>query len=149
MTTKAQRIAVLNEKVSAEKARILHILNESDYYDITLDPAIEAYLDVYEIYQMKYMEWKEKGFPSTKKYKNKASATNDMKHPLAQQVEVWTDKRMKALDILGLTNKKKQGKIVGGKSSVRDEQIHRPDGAVHDELAAHRNKWRKKAGDAG
>lgn len=149
MTTKAQRLAILSEKVTAEKERILHILNESDYYDITLDPAIEAYLDIYEIYQMKFMEWKEKGFPATKKYKNKASATNDMKHPLAQQVEVWTDKRMKALDVLGLTNKKKQGKIVSGKSYARDEEIHRPDGAVRDELAAHREKWRKKTGGSG
>ncbi|HAY1779743.1 TPA: terminase small subunit, partial [Enterococcus faecium] len=44
MTTKAQRKAIIDEKVSAEKARILEIMNLSDLYTITLDPLIESYL---------------------------------------------------------------------------------------------------------
>lgn len=141
---KAEREALLLEKIRVEKERILHILNESDLYDITLDPLIDAYLDVFEIYQSKYIEWKDKGFPATMRMKNNAGSTNNTKHPLAQQVEVWADKRMKALDLLGLTNKKQQGKKVVAKTTAReDEEIKRPDDPTITDLEAHRNKWRK------
>ena len=40
MTTKAQRKAIIDEKVSAEKARILEIMRKSDLYTITLDPLL-------------------------------------------------------------------------------------------------------------
>ncbi len=66
MTTKVQRKAIVDEKVSAEKARILKIMNLSDLYTITLDPLIESYLDIFEIYQHKYLLWKEKGFQRRK-----------------------------------------------------------------------------------
>jgi len=36
MTTKAQRKAIVDEKITAEKARILHIMQLSDIYTITL-----------------------------------------------------------------------------------------------------------------
>ena len=147
MTTKAQRKAIVDEKVNHEKARILEIMRKSDLYTITLDPLIESYLDIFEVYQYKYMLWKEKGFPETQKTTNKAGATNNSKHPLAQQVEVWADKKMKALDLLGLTNKAKTGRLIAGGSTARkDEEITRPEVKPVDELAAHRNKWRKKAG---
>lgn len=147
MTTKAQRKAIVDEKVSAEKARILEIMSLSDLYTITLDPLIESYLDIFEIYQHKYLLWKEKGFPETQKFTNKSGATNQSKHPLAQQVETWADKKMKALDLLGLTNKAKTGRqITGGSTARKDEEITRPEEKPVDELAAHRNKWRKKAG---
>ena len=42
-----------------------------------------------------------------KTHKNKAGATNEMKHPLAQQVETWNDKKNKMLESLGMTNKGK------------------------------------------
>lgn len=147
MTTKAQRKAIVDEKVSAEKARILLIMRESDIYMITLDPLIESYLDIFEIYQYKFLAWKEKGFPETQKYTNKSGATNPTKHPLAQQVETWSDKKIKALDLLGLTNKSAVGKkITGGSTARYDEEITRPKDSQIDELAAHRNKWRPKAG---
>ena len=54
---------------------------------------------------------------------------------------------MKALDLLGLTNKAKTGRLIAGGSTARkDEEITRPEVKPVDELAAHRNKWRKKAG---
>lgn len=144
MTTKAQRKAIIDEKVSAEKQRILLIMRQSDIYTITLDPLIEAYLDIFEIYQYKFLLWKEKGFPETQKYTNKSGATNPTKHPLAQQVETWADKKMKALDLLGLTNKAAAGrKVTGGSTAHRDEEIKRPNDKPVDELAEHRNKWRK------
>lgn len=147
MVTKAQRKAIIDEKVSSENRRILEIMRQSDLYTISLDPLIESYLDIFEIYQYKHMAWKEKGFPETKKYTNKSGATNQSKHPLAQQVEVWSDKKIKALDLLGLTNKTKAGRqITGGSTARKDEEIIRPEEKQIDELAEHRKKWRKKAG---
>ncbi|MEO1780992.1 P27 family phage terminase small subunit [Enterococcus diestrammenae] len=147
MSTKAQRKAIIDKKVSAEKERILQIMLQSDLYTITLDPLIESYLDIFEIYQYKFILWKEKGFPETQKFTNKTGATNQTKHPLAQQVETWSDKKMKALDLLGLTNKSVAGrKITGGSTARKDEEIKRPDEKPVDELAQHRNKWRKAGG---
>ncbi|MGC3438131.1 terminase small subunit, partial [Enterococcus faecium] len=76
MTTKAQRKAIIDEKESAEKARILEIMRKSDLYTITLDPLIESYLEIFEIYQHINLLWKEKGFPETQKFTNKSGATN-------------------------------------------------------------------------
>ncbi len=147
MSTKAQRKAIIDKKVSAEKERILQVMLKSDLYTITLDPLIESYLDIFEIYQYKFILWKEKGFPETQKFTNKTGATNQTKHPLAQQVETWADKKMKALDLLGLTNKSVAGrKITGGSTARKDEEITRPDEKPVDELAEHRNKWRKAGG---
>ncbi|MDQ8366765.1 terminase small subunit, partial [Enterococcus faecium] len=36
--------------------------------------------------------------------------------------------------------------ITGGSTARKDEEITRPEEKPVDELAAHRNKWRKKAG---
>ena len=131
------------DKVVGEKNRILKVMRDADIYTLTLDPLIESYLDIYEIYQTMHIEWKEKGFPATQRHTNKAGATNNSKHPLAQQVETWAEKKMKALDALGLNNKAKTGRLVTGGSSVKsNEEVTKPE-AVVDELAAHRNKWRK------
>lgn len=143
MSTKKQRQQVVADKTEGEKNRILKIMRDADIYTLTLDPLIESYLDIYEIYQTMYIEWKEKGFPATQRHTNKAGATNNSKHPLAQQVETWAEKKMKALDALGLSNKSKTGRLVTGGSSVKsNEEVTKPE-AVVDELAAHRNKWRK------
>ena len=142
MTTKKVIQNLVAEKTEAEKQRILKIMRDAEIYTLTLDPLIESYLDIYEIYMTMYIQWKEKGFPATQRHTNKAGATNNSKHPLAQQVETWADKKTKALDLLGLTNKGKAGKIVTGGSSVRkDEEMKKPE-PVEDELAAHRKKWR-------
>lgn len=145
MATKKERQKVVAEKTEVEKQRILKIMRDAEIYTLTLDPLIESYLDIYEIYMTMFLQWKEKGYPATQRHTNKAGATNNSKHPLAQQVETWADKKTKALDLLGLTNKAKAGKIVTGGSSVRkDEELKKPE-PVEDELTAHRNKWRKKS----
>ncbi len=55
---------------------------------------------------------------------------------------------MKALDLLGLTNKSKTGRqITGGSTARADEEMKRPEEKPVDELAEHRKKWRKKAGN--
>jgi hypothetical protein len=145
LATKKERQKIVAEKTEAEKQRILKIMRDADIYTLTLDPLIESYLDIFEIYQTMFIEWKGKGFPTTQRHTNKAGATNNSKHPLAQQVETWADKKTKALDLLGLTNKGKVGKIVTGGSTVRkDEEMKKPEEVVN-ELAAHRNKWRNKA----
>lgn len=142
MATKKERQRIVAEKTEAEKNRILKIMRDADIYTLTLDPLIESYLDIFEIYMTMYIQWKEKGFPATQRHTNKAGATNNSKHPLAQQVETWSDKKTKALALLGLTNNNKPGKIVTGGSSVRkEEEMTKPEPVV-DELTAHRNKWR-------
>ena len=143
--TKANLNKIVAEKTETEKNRILKIMRDADIYTLTLDPLIESYLDIYEIYMTMYLQWKEKGFPATQRHTNKAGATNNSKHPLAQQVETWADKKTKALDLLGLTNKNKPGKHITGGSSVRqNEKMEKPEPKVS-ELDAHRNKWRNKA----
>ena len=145
MSTKKQRQAIVAKKTAEEKKRILDIMRRADIYTLTLDPLIESYLDIYEIYQTMFIEWKDKGFPTTQRHTNKAGATNNSKHPLAQQVESWSDKKTKALDLLGLTNKGKVGKMITGGSSVnKDDEMEKPK-AVVNELEAHRNKWRNKS----
>lgn len=142
MATKKERQKVVAEKTEAEKQRILKVMRDADIYTLTLDPLIESYLDIFEIYQTMYIEWKEKGFPPTQRHTNKAGATNNSKHPLAQQVETWADKKTKALDLLGLTNKSKPSKFVTGGSSVRkDEELKKPEKKVS-ELDEFRTKWR-------
>lgn len=144
MSTKKQRQAIVAKKTAEEKKRILDIMRKADIYTLTLDPLIESYLDIYEIYQTMFIEWKDKGFPTTQRHTNKAGATNNSKHPLAQQVESWSDKKTKALDLLGLTNKGKVGKMITGGSSVnKDDEMEKPKVVVN-ELEAHRIKWRNQ-----
>ena len=64
MATKRDINAAVAEKTLAEKERILKIMRDADIYTRTLDPLIENYLDVYEIYQTMFLEWKGKGFPA-------------------------------------------------------------------------------------
>ncbi|MDI6677721.1 P27 family phage terminase small subunit [Bacillus wiedmannii] len=142
MSTKKERQRIVADKTEAEKNRILKIMRDADIYTLTLDPLIESYLDIFEIYQTMYIEWKEKGFPATQRHTNKVGATNNSKHPLAQQVETWSDKKTKALDLLGLTNKSKPGKFVTGGSTVgKNEEVEKPTAKVS-ELDKHRAKWR-------
>ncbi|MFJ7756313.1 P27 family phage terminase small subunit [Peribacillus muralis] len=143
MATKKEREKIVAAKTEAEKKRILKIMRDADIYTLTLDPLIESYLDIYEIYTTMHLQWKEKGFPPTQRHTNKAGATNNSKHPLAQQVETWSEKKTKALDMLGLTNKSKSSKIVTGGSSVgKNEKMEKPVEKPKDELAEHREKWR-------
>jgi phage terminase small subunit len=143
---KDERKKLVEEKTEAERKRILKIMTDADLYTLTLDPLIESYLDIFEIYMTMYVQWKEKGFPATQRHTNKAGATNNSKHPLAQQVETWSDKKTKALDLLGLTNKRIAGKqITGGSTARHNEEVERPKEVVN-ELDAHRQKWRKQNG---
>lgn len=142
MSTKKQRQEIVGKKIADEKERVLQIMREADIYTRTLDPMIESYLDIFEVYQTMFIEWKDKGFPVTQRHTNKAGATNNSKHPLAQQVETWSDKKMKALGDLGLTNKNKPKNTVTGFSTAKYDEVMIKKPEVVDELAAHRMKWR-------
>lgn len=146
MVTKKELAEKVAEKTEVEKQRILKIMRDADMYTLTLDPLIESYLDIFEVYQTMYLQWKAQGFPTTEKHTNKAGATNNSKHPLAQQVETWADKKLKALSELGLTNKSKTGRqVTGGSTAKTNEVMEKPSAASSvDELAAHRAKWRNK-----
>ncbi|MGK0554479.1 P27 family phage terminase small subunit [Macrococcus capreoli] len=106
--TKAQIIAVeAEEKSKDEKKRIIQLLVDSGQYHQALDPIIETYIEAFEIHYVMYRQWKDSGFKATKQYTNKAGARNEIKNPLAQQVEVWNQKKAKYLNQLGLDNKNK------------------------------------------
>lgn len=145
MSTKKQRQLIVYEKTKLEEKRIIKIMQDADIYTRTLDPLIESYLDIFEIYQTMFIDWRDKGFPTTQRHTNKVGATNNTKHPLAQQVETWADKKTKALDLLGLTFKSKPKNIVTGGSTARNNEVLTKKEEVIDELAAHRSKWRDKA----
>ncbi|MDT2735288.1 terminase [Enterococcus thailandicus] len=108
---KSKRQKILDEAQEYkdfEKKRIEEILKSLGKYTPALHPLIEVYLDACEVYHIKYLEWKETGFKSTKVHTNKNGAKNEIKHPLAQQVEVWSEKKTKLLNQLGLDMKNKE-----------------------------------------
>lgn len=146
MATKKQKelMEIVDVKVNDEKKRVLDVMNKAGIYTLTLDPLLESYLDTFEIYTTMYLRWRDLGFPETQKYTNKAKATNKSKHPLAQQVEVWSDKKLKALEKLGLTNKSSSTTRIIGGSSAKSDEVTKPTEPVVDELAEHRKKWGKK-----
>lgn len=105
---KSKRQKILDEALEHkefERKRIEEILKSLGKFTPALNPLIEMYLDTCEVYQIKYLEWKDTGFKSTKQHTNKTGARNEIKHPLAQQVEVWSDKKTKLLNQLGLDMK--------------------------------------------
>lgn len=105
---KSKRQKILEEALvqkDFERERIEEILRLQNMYTPALHPLIEMYLDACEVYHIKYLEWKDCGFKSTKIHTNKSGARNEIKHPLAQQVEVWLDKKTKLLNQLGLDMK--------------------------------------------
>lgn len=147
IATKAQIAKVVAEKTDEEKKRILEVMVSADIYTLTLDPLIETYLDTYKIYTTMYLRWESKGFPETQKHTNKSGATNNSKHPLAQQVEVWNDKKLRVLEKLGLTNRALQTTKILGKNSMANEEMIKPEEVVKDDLQAHRSRWRKGVGE--
>lgn len=131
--SKKRRLEILDEARADEELRIVELLKEEKLYQKSLTPLIENYLDAFVIYKTMYEKWMDAGFPPTKSHQNKAGAINEMKHPLAQQVETWNDKKNKLLDYLGMTNKGK---------SVQKATNNQAVNATVDELSVHRNKWR-------
>lgn len=105
---KTKRQKILDEALTYkdfEEKRVEEILHSLGKYTPALHPLIEVYLDACEVYHIKYSEWKETGFKSTKIHVNKNGAKNEIKHPLAQQVEVWSERKTKLLNQLGLDMK--------------------------------------------
>ena len=54
-----------------ERMRIIEILKSLGKFTPALNPLIEMYLDACEVYHIKYLEWKDSGFKSTKVHTNK------------------------------------------------------------------------------
>ena len=135
--SKKKKIEMLDAARDEERNRIIKLLTDEGNFTPSLEPLIENYLDAFIIYKNMFDAWKDDGFAPTKTHENKAGAKNEMKHPLAQQVETWNDKKNKMLESLGMTNKGKSAQ----KTSKNAENIQSNE--PKDELAAHRNKWRK------
>ena len=139
---------LINELVEMEKNGIVKDMQDSNIYSRVLNPLINSYLEIYEIYITMYTRWRNIGFPETQSHTNKAGANNQVKHPLAQMVEVWSEKRMRALERLGLTNKSLVSmQIIGGKvfSPVQEGVANKPGQQGISQLDAHRDKWRNRA----
>ncbi|MEB8646934.1 P27 family phage terminase small subunit, partial [Bacillus cereus] len=85
--SKKKKLEMLDVARDEERNRIIKLLTEDDNFTPSLEPLIENYLDAFIIYKTMFDEWKADGFAATKTHKNKAGAVNEMKHPLAQQVE--------------------------------------------------------------
>lgn len=117
--SKAQKeVDEIAEKVEAERKRLLFILEKTDVYTQLLDPLIETYLDDFRVYTIMYKRWQDKGFPATETYVNKNGAKNAVKHPLSVQVDIWSDKKLKVLERLGMTNKALAQKVITGGTTV-------------------------------
>ncbi|EAV9810751.1 P27 family phage terminase small subunit [Listeria monocytogenes] len=114
MATKRQLLADEAHKArTIEQDRVKEILVANGTWSTALYPLLETYLDAFEIYFVMYNDWRSIGFKATKRHRNKAGATNEVKHPLAQQVETWSLKKAKYLNQLGLDSKNKKLKNTG------------------------------------
>lgn len=133
--SKEEQQEILQDARTIEENRIITLLKSEDIFTPALQPLIDNYLDAFIIYKKMFDTWQEEGFPQTKLHENKAGAINEMKHPLAGQVETWLDKKNKMLESLGLTNKSKG--VAKTKTEDKKEQTTQVD-----ELALHRQKWR-------
>lgn len=123
MTTKRQQAELdsVEEIVTAEKARVLEIMRAADVYNPILDPLIETYLDTVRVYTLLYRRWQKQAFPIETKHTNQGGATNTTKKVLAQEVEIWGDKKLRALERLGLTSKAFPAKISTGGTTITDK----------------------------
>lgn len=144
--TKAQKEAIeLEQSVDSERKRLLQIMQDADVYSIILDPLIESYIDTFRIYTLMYNRWADKGFPATAKYENKSGAINNVKHPLSVQVDIWSERKLKALEKLGMTNKALSQKVITGGTTVdtstgtAEKELDGTNSAVID----FRKKWSK------
>jgi hypothetical protein len=108
MARKSKIVLEAEKKKETEAQRIMDVLIEAGTYSPALDPLIEIYLDAFEIYTVKYGLWKNLNFPTVKKTKNVNGDSKESKHPLAQQVEVWSKNKAKFLGQLGLDGKNKE-----------------------------------------
>ncbi|MDF9622614.1 P27 family phage terminase small subunit [Bacillus cereus] len=135
--SKKKRLEMLDVARDEERKRIAKLLTDEGIFTPSLEPLLDNYLDAFIIYKSMFEEWREDGFSPTKTHQNKAGAINEMKHPLAQQVETWNDKKNKMLEALGMTNKGKS--LQKASQNEKNSLSHEP----KDELAAHRAKWRK------
>ncbi|MHC5215407.1 P27 family phage terminase small subunit [Enterococcus sp. LJL128] len=151
MGRKSKRQKLLDEALTEkdfERQRIEEILKSLGKYTPALHPLIEVYLDAFEVYHIKYSEWKDSGFKSTKQHTNKNGSRNEMKHPLAQQVEVWSDKKAKLLNQLGLDMKGKELGYVKPLSSENEKKSKKEDSIPDESTNNKLVQFKKMAGDS-
>ena len=134
--SKKKKLEILEVARDEERKKIVKYLTDEELYYPSITPLLENYLDAFVIYKSMFDAWQDVGFAPTKLHENKAGAVNEMKHPLAQHVETWSDKKNKMLESLGITNKRKitQKLEKNDEKSLKLQSIN--------ELQAHRDKWR-------
>lgn len=146
MGRKSKRTLILEQALiqkDLERKRITEILKLTGRYTDALNPLIDTYLDAHEIYCIKYSEWKDAEFKATKIHTNKKGARNEVKHPFAQQVEVWMDKKTKLLGQLGLDAKNAKLGFTGPLASEQPEAKEDKNNQ-NNKLLAFKNRANKK-----
>lgn len=145
LTKRQKETQEIESKVDAERVRVIDVLKNTDVYSQLLDPMIETYLDDFRVYQIMYKRWSDKGFPETSTYTNKNGAKNTVKSPLSVQVDIWSEKKMKALQQLGMTNKSLAQKVITGGTTV-NVSTHEAEKEVANgsSVIAFKNKWKGK-----
>ncbi|MDT7016353.1 P27 family phage terminase small subunit [Latilactobacillus curvatus] len=138
----------IEKKVITERSRVIEILNQTDTYSILLDPLIDSYIDAFRVYEIMYKRWCDKGFPETDVYENKNGAKNAVKHPLSVQVDIWSEKKLKALERLGMTNKSMARRVITGGTTVDTSTGHaEADPGNKSAVVNFKDKWKKKRGN--
>ncbi len=144
-TKKQIAVEEIDEKARAERVRVLEILNQTDTYSILLNPLIDSYIDAFRVYETMYKRWRDKGFPETDVYENKNGAKNAVKHPLSVQVDIWSEKKLKALERLGMTNKSMSRRVITGGTTVDTSTGHaEADPGNKSAVVNFKDKWKKK-----
>lgn len=88
---KSKKQKILDEALQHkefERMRIIEILKSLGKFTPALNPLIEMYLDACEVYHIKYLEWKDSGFKSTKVHTNKNGSRNEIKHYLHKKSRI-------------------------------------------------------------
>lgn len=147
-TKKQKEVEEMAATVDAERNRVLEIMQKTDVYSILLDPLIESYLDAFRVYKVMYKRWSNAGFPETQSFTNKNGAKNAVKHPLSVQVDIWSEKKLRALERLGMTNKSLARRVITGGTTVDTttgqaeiENGNRPNAVLN-----FKDKWNRKRG---
>lgn len=147
-TKRQKETEELEEKVIAERSRVIDILDKTDTYSMLLDPLIDSYMDAFRVYEIMYKRWSDKGFPETEIYENKNGAKNAVKHPLSVQVDIWSEKKLKSLERLGMTNKSMSRRVITGGTTVDTSTGHaEADPGNKSAVVNFKDKWKKKRGN--
>jgi len=138
------RREMATEAAKTERKRVKDILEHTDTYSPLLDPMIDTYIDIYEVYTLMFERWKDNKFQATRTHTNQGNNTNITKDPLSVQVDIWNEKKVKALEKLGMTNKALSKKVITGGTTVdTGTGVAEKETEAGNTLISFKKKWAK------